>query len=769
MRRARIGLLGLLVALGGAGRAPADPLPGAPAFAPELRARLDAALAARGADHDVRSRHRTSDGRPRFINRLILETSPYLLQHAHNPVNWYSWGDAAFADARRLGRPVFLSIGYSTCHWCHVMEEESFDDPEIAEYLNRHYIAVKVDREERPDIDGVYMTAVRILTRGGGGWPLTVWLTPDRDPFYGATYLPPRTGARGAKTGLLELLELLARSFDERRGDIAKQSQSLRVAVENVLAPESSVGVPKAENLRAALASYRARFDAENGGVRGRHKFPSSLPIPFLLRIHRRTGDAGALRMARTTLDAMRRGGLYDHVGGGFHRYTTEPTWTVPHFEKMLYDNAQLISAYTEAHQVTGDPAYAALVRDVADYVARDMTAPLGTFYSATDADSEGEEGRYFVWTRSQLREAVGPALAPLAIAAYGATAKGNFPEGRNVLRRDQTAEELGRLLGQSPEQVERGMKQVRERLRAARARRIPPHRDEKQLVAWNGLMISALARAGMALGEPDWIERASRAARVLLDRARPGGRLARYLADGVPRGNGILDDYAFFEAGLLDLFEASGESAWLEAALWLQAELDRHFADPAGGYWITRDDAEELLAREKPVRDGALPSGNSIAALNLLRLYYLTTDEEYRERAEMALRSFSDILAENPTSMGRMLDALDFLLDTPKEILIVTPADRSDAEPFLRELGRVFLPNRVLVVAPEAEIPALEQKVPLLSRKRALGGRATAYVCENRVCDLPAREPGLFAEQIRKRPAPYSGTGASPSSEEGG
>ena len=419
----------------------------------------------------------------------------------------------------------------------------------------------------------------------------------------------------------------------------------------------------------------------------------------------------------------------------------------------MLYDNALLVVAYTEAWQATGDPAYAEVVRDVLDYVARDMTSELGTFYSASDADSEGEEGTYFVWTREQVAAAVGEPNAPLALAAYGVTDRGNFEGSRNVLRRDRDAAALAAKLNLPTPEVESRLGAIRESLREVRAQRIPPHTDPKQLVGWNGLMISAFARAGLAFGEAAWTRRAERAAEVLLERARPDGRLVRYLIDGRPHGVGVLDDYAFLEAGLLDLFEATGEVRWLEAARALQSELDAAFATGTGGYWLTRHDAEPLLAREKPGSDGARPSGNSVAALNLLRLYLWTSDESYRAEAEMTVRSFSTALDERPTQLGRLLDAVDFMLDTPKEILIVTPGERAEAEPFLRELGSVFLPNRILVVVPEPELERLAQQVPLLQRKRALDGRTTAYVCENRVCDLPARDPALFRKQLDQRP----------------
>ena len=741
-----------------AGSAQAGPPPGSAAFSEELAARVATAAERFGPDYVPRTRHLDDHGAARFTNRLVLEESPYLLQHAHNPVNWYPWGDEAFETARRLGRPVLLSIGYSTCHWCHVMEEESFEDLEIARYMNQNYIAIKVDREERPDVDDVYMDAVQLIS-GSGGWPMTMWLTPDRRPFYGGTYFPPRDSPRFQRPGLLSLLEQLRRLYDEEPERVLAAGLDLTRRIEAGSTHRGGLGMPGTRELERALAAYLRSYDAENGGLRQQRKFPSSLPLPFLLRAHLRSGDETPLRMARTTLDAMRRGGIYDHVGGGFHRYTTEPTWTVPHFEKMLYDNAQLVTAFTEAYQLTGDPAYAQVARDVLAYVSREMTSPLGSFYAATDADSEGEEGTFFVWNPAQVGEAVGAELAPLALAAYGVKAQGNFEQRMTVLRRDRSVAELAAEFERPPAQVEAELEQIRIRLRETRAGRVPPLRDDKQLVGWNGLMIQAYVRAGFALRAPDWIARGARAARALLERAASDGRLARYLKDGRAHGIGVLDDYAFLIAALLDLFEVNGDPFWLDRALELQADLDRRFFDEEdGGYFMTPSDGERLLVRQKPGSDGALPSGNSVAALNLLRLYSLTSGEAYRERAEMTLRAFSGVLAQRPTSLGRMLDAVDYLAGTPKEILIVTPESRSEADPFLAELARVFLPNRIVVVTTESELSELSGRVPLLEHKRALDGKPTAYVCEDRVCEAPARSAAQFAKQIRaprkKQPA---------------
>ena len=730
----------------------ADPLPGAEPLPAALSKRIERA---RKANKTPRTRHTQADGRARYANRLALEASPYLQQHAHNPVNWFPWGDEAFAEAERLKRPVLLSIGYSTCHWCHVMEEESFEDPEIAEFMNRHYVAIKVDREERPDVDGVYMAAVQALT-GGGGWPMTVWITPDRRPFYGGTYFPPRAGA-GGRPGFLPLLQRLAAIYDREGAEVAASAGELTAVVTRILEPEPAVGIPGAEEIERALDAYKRAFDPTNGGLRGRQKFPASLPLPLLLRAHRRSGDPELERMVRITLDAMSRGGIYDHVAGGFHRYTVEPTWTVPHFEKMLYDNALLVLAYVEGWQATGDPAYGRVARDVLDYVAREMTAPEGSFYSATDADSEGEEGLFFIWDHQSLRDAAGPELADLAIQAYGLDSPANFEGTHWVLRRDRSAQQLASARKEPVAEIEAALEQIRARLREARSKRVPPLRDDKQLVSWNGLMIEAFARAGLAFRDAKLVGHATAAARAVLSRGYADGVLTRYLLNGKPHGRGLLNDYAFFISGQIALFEATGNPRWLQAAIALQAAQDRGFFDnQVGGYWISPEDGDALLVREKPVRDGALPSGNARSALNLLRLYHLTGSPLYRERAEMTLRVFSDVLRREPSAYGRMLEAVDFLVDTPLEILIVTPHDDPQPEPFLQVLGRAFLPNRIVAVVPEARVAELSATLPLLEEKRALGGSVTAYVCENRVCQQPARDPELFAVQLARDARPY-------------
>ncbi|HWL87659.1 MAG TPA: thioredoxin domain-containing protein, partial [Polyangiaceae bacterium] len=625
-------------------------LPGAPRLDSATAAKLDAKWHARAPDYKPRTRHLREDGTPKYTNRLFLESSPYLLQHAHNPVNWYPWGDEAFETAKKLGRPVLLSIGYSTCHWCHVMEEESFEDEEIARYLNENYIAIKVDREERPDVDAIYMAAVQALT-GSGGWPMTTWLTTDRKPFFGGTYFPARDGDRGARFGFFTLLKRLKSEYDGSRDRVVSSSNELAEDIQRGLLPTGGTSdVPSEAILDAAARGYTERFDATWGGVGEGTKFPSSLPIRFLLRHHRRSGNPQSLRMAVITLEKMARGGIYDQVGGGFHRYSTDAHWLVPHFEKMLYDNALLVMDYLEAYQATGRQDFMRVAREILRYVDRDMTSPDGAFYSATDADSPApgghrEEGRFFTWTPDEVREVVGTERARVVTAYYGVTAHGNF-EGRNILNAPALLPEAAGTLHLSTDKVRAIIDESRELLYAARAKRSPPARDEKILSAWNGLMISAYARAALVLGDPGYAAKAARAAHFVLDRLRRDGRLLRSFKDGEAKNDGYLDDYAFTIAALLDLFELTGEPQWLREGMHLDEVLAKHYADgPNGGFFLTSDDQPKLLAREKPGYDGAEPSGNSVSALNLLRLYELTFSQRYAERADRTLAAFRTTL----------------------------------------------------------------------------------------------------------------------------
>jgi len=772
--RLLLALLALLVLPGAAGEEAALPapvpeaLPGAAPFPPELRRALSRALAARGPDRAPRTRHLDERGRPLYTNRLLLETSPYLEQHAHNPVDWHAWGDDAFALARRLERPVFVSIGYSTCHWCHVMEEESFDDAEIARLLNGHFVAIKVDRELRPDVDAVYLSAVQAMT-GSAGWPLNVWLTPDREPFYGGTYFPRE--ARGGRRGFGDVLRALTETWREERAQLQLVARDLRAAVEADLGvpPATSSGLPDAADWRRAVERHAARIDPEWGGVGRRTKFPATVPVRMLLRYQRRSGDDRARDLALLTLDRMAAGGLRDHVGGGFHRYATDPRWRVPHFEKMLYDNALLARAYLEAYEATGRPRYRAVAEETLDYAAREMRGPGGGFYSATDADSEapdGEsrEGAYYTWTEAELAAVLDGPVLSLVRDHYAITPEGDL-DGRNVLRIGRPLEELAQASGEALATLEARRDAALATLRRARARRPPPLRDEKQLAAWNGLMISAFARAAFALERDDYADVAVRAAEHVLERLHDPatGRLQRVALGEKTGGPAFLDDYAFLIAGLLDLHEVRPEPRWLARALALQSVLDRDYADPAGGYFASAHEGPRWIERVKPSRDGATPSGTSVTALNLLRLAALTGDAEPAGAAARLLSTFRPLLRESPTALSELWIAVDFALDRAREVVLVD-ADPPDPGllPLLDVVRRVYAPNRVLLVVREGDdLAAHRALVPWLRGKRALDGRATAYVCEDHVCALPTSDPAELRRQLAVVAPLSAGAGA--------
>jgi hypothetical protein len=736
--------------------ADADSLPGAPAFDETLVVEIGAARVKQDPQYKPRTRHLRADGSAKYTNRLFLESSPYLLQHAHNPVNWYPWGNEAFEAAHKLGRPVFLSVGYSTCHWCHVMEEESFEDEEIARVLNENYIAIKVDREERPDVDAIYMSAVQLLT-GRGGWPMTVWLTPDKKPLFGGTYFPPRDGDRGAQVGLLTLLDRIREVYDTEPDRIARAADEITERLRQNLTPPVGQGLPGAPVIHEAARFYKERFDSVFGGMQGAPKFPSSLSIRFLLRYHLRTGDKQSLQMAEVTLEKMVAGGIYDHVGGGFHRYSTDVSWLVPHFEKMLYDNAILALTYLEGYQATGREDFARVVREILRYVGRDMTSPSGAFYSATDADSlnpEGhrEEGWFFTWTPEEIEAVLGEDRARVLTTYYDVTARGNF-EGRSILNTPGRLDEIAPALGLSPEEVRSIVEESKELLYEARGKRSPPLRDEKILTSWNGLMISAFAQAALILEDEEYERRAEAAADFLLENLFREGRLVHSYKDGKARNNAFLSDYAFFAAGLLDLYEITGNPRWLRAAIDLDAVLEKFYEDKEnGGFFMTPSDHENLLVREKPGYDGAEPSGNSVAVMNLLRFYEFTTEDRYRKRSENGLEAFNGTLRESPSALSEMLLATDFYLDEPKEVIIITPNSRAEAEPLLEQLRATFVPNRILAVVSEGEeLESQAKLIPLLEGRIAKQGKATAYVCSGGICELPTTDPEVFAKLLRE------------------
>jgi len=729
-------------------------LPGAEALPKELREELARNLHARGSEYEPRTQNLREDGSPLFTNRLFLERSPYLLQHAHNPVNWYPWGDEAFEAAKRLGRPVLVSIGYSTCHWCHVMEEESFDVKEIALQLNRDFIAIKIDREARPDIDAVYMSALHAMGQRGG-WPLNAFVTPDRKPFYGGTYFPP-SDMRG-RPSFSRVLRTIKEQFDKDPEAVGATAE--RVAVELRKNLESRVATssraPTDAILKWARHDAGNRMDLEWGGQQGSPKFPSSMPLRFLLRYARRSGDEQALWMATHTLGKMAAGGMYDQIGGGFHRYSTDAHWLVPHFEKMLYDNALLVSTFVEAWQTTGDDEHQRIAREILQYLDREMTSEEGVFYSATDADNlapngEMEEGAFFTWTPKETLDALGAKQATIVNAYYDISDAGNF-EGRTIPSVSRSARDVANELGLSRTAVEKAVREGKERLYEVRLRRNAPLRDEKVLVAWNGLAISAYAKAGFAFGEERYVESAGRAASFILENMRDGARLRRVYKSGKAWGPAFLEDYAFFIQGLLDLHEASQDLRWLREALALQKVLDTHYLDElGGGYFKTANDGEKLLAREKPGSDAAIPAGNSVEALNLLRLAEFTGDTEHLSTFDLLYSAFDEVLTSSPSALSEMLLAVDYALDTTKEIVLVRPEVGGDLDAMLAPIRAAFVPNSILAVTTEgAEMKKRGELIPLVKHRVARQGQVTAYVCQKQICLLPTADPKVLAEQI--------------------
>jgi uncharacterized protein len=699
------------------------------------------------------------------MNRLIHEKSPYLLQHAHNPVDWYPWGEEAFSKARREDKPIFLSVGYSTCHWCHVMERESFEDEETARVLNAHFVPIKVDREERPDVDRVYMTYVQAAT-GGGGWPMSVWLTPDLRPFVGGTYFPPedRWGRPSFRSVLLKIAEM----WRDQRDDVAAASGSALEQLRAIASLRTDAGAAPGESLLdRGCSRIQASYDPRYGGFGDAPKFPRPVVCNFMLRHYARTGDTDALEMTLHTLRKMADGGMHDHVGGGFHRYSTDARWHVPHFEKMLYDQAQLACSYLEAYQITHERLYADVARDILDYVLRDMTGPEGQFFSAEDADSpvagnpaERSEGAFYVWEWREIAQALGDEDSELFCFHYGVERDGNAGHdpagelrGQNVLIVSHALDETAARFGRSPQEVEELLARARAKLFDLRVRRPRPQRDDKALTAWNGLTISAFARAHQVLNDSRYLDAANRAALFvaanLLD--PHSGRLFRRHRAGEAAIPAYLDDYAFLIQGLLDLYEAAFDVSCLTRAIALQKTQDALFWDEAsGGYFSTTGGDPSILLRVKEDYDGAEPSGNSIAALNLLRLSEMTDGAEMRQKAERLLRAFGGAMERVPEAMPQMLVALGFHLGGAKRIVVAGRAGASDTTAMLREVHAHFIPNKVLLLADRGdgrESPAgLTESV---RDARMLDGKATAYVCEHFVCQRPTNDAAQLASMI--------------------
>ena len=677
-------------------------------------------------------------------NKLIKEKSPYLLQHAYNPVDWHAWNEEAFEKAGAENKPIFLSIGYSTCHWCHVMEKESFEDAEVAELMNEAFVSIKVDREERPDIDHVYMTVCQMMT-GSGGWPLTIVMTPDKKPFFAATYIPK--GSRFGRTGLMELIPRISEVWRNRHKDVLESAENMTAALQS-MEKEKPGELLDAGVFDKAFEDLSQRFDKTYGGFSGAPKFPTPHNFFFMLRYWRRTDHQEALKMVEKTLQEIRWGGIFDQVGFGFHRYSTDKEWLVPHFEKMIYDQAMLALAYLETFQATGNTVYSDTAREIFAYVLRDLRSPEGGFYSAEDADSEGVEGKFYVWTEQELRETLPPDEADLIVRVFHVEKNGNFREeasgenlGANILHTGKSLANIASEMNLPEKELKKKIDSARSRLFEARERRIHPHKDDKILTDWNGLMVAALARGAQVLGDKAYSDAAEGAVEFILKKLRtPDGRLLHRFREGEARIPAHLDDYAFLVWGLLETYEATFDARFLKIALELNKDMIHHFWDAqGGGLYFTSDDAENLIVRKKEVYDGALPSGNAVAMLNLLRLGRFTGDADLEDRAFKLQRAFSEQVRQFPSGYTQFLSAVDFSLSSSHDVVI---SGTLGAKEMLDALRSRFSPNQVLLFRPAGEESAgIDALAAFAKNYDPVNGKATAYVCSGRACKDPTTE----------------------------
>ncbi|EKF86441.1 thioredoxin domain-containing protein [Methanobacterium formicicum] len=691
-------------------------------------------------------------------NHLKNEKSPYLLQHVDNPVDWYPWGDEAFNKAKNEDKPIFLSIGYSTCHWCHVMARESFQDPEIGDLLNQVFVPVKVDREERPDIDSVYMTVCQMIT-GSGGWPLTVIMTPDLKPFFAGTYFPKDTGPRG--TGLRDLILNVRDLWDNKRGELVKSAEELTHSLQQISegplpqTVKGSQGFPESsqelgeEILKQAYQSLSDNFDEKYTGFGNNQKFPTPHHLLFLLRYWKHTGEDMALTMVERTLDAMKKGGIYDHVGFGFHRYTVDRQWMVPHFEKMLYDQALLAIAYTEAFQATGKTQYRETAEEVLEYILRDMRSPEGGFYSAEDADSEGEEGKFYLWTQDEIMDLLGSNDGALFSEIYSVSEEGNFKDeatrvktGKNILHRTQTWDELSKKLGISTEELWWKTETARETLFHARKSRIHPHKDDKVLTDWNGLVIVALALAGNSFKREDYLMAAGDAVKFIMTKLHHQGRLKHRWRDGEAAVDGNLDDYAYLIWGLLELYQATFQSEYLEIALKLNQTLLEHFLDhDNGGFYFTSDFTQKILVRQKEAYDTALPSGNSVQMMNLEKFSLIIDDMKISESFHGLESYFASMITQSPSAFTMFLSAIILKIGPSFQVVICGEKDSPDTQVLLNTIQKEYLPNVILILN-SSDDSLINQIVGSLEHKTIVNGQATAYVCGNGTCHAPVNNP---------------------------
>jgi len=686
-------------------------------------------------------------------NRLINEKSPYLLQHADNPVDWYPWNDEAFERAREMDKPIFLSIGYSTCHWCHVMAHESFEDHEIAQLLNESFVPIKVDREERPDIDQIYMSVCQMLT-GSGGWPLTIIMTPEREPFFAGTYFPKQS-AHG-RIGMNELIPRVAHIWANEREEVRKARSRIQEAL-NEIAPTPSSFVINDALLTRAYQQLESEFDSEYGGFGRAPKFPTPHRLMFLLRHWKRTGEPNALRIVKTTLDAMARGGIRDHVGSGFHRYSTDREWLLPHFEKMLYDQALLLIAYSEAYLVTGDSQFAEIADEIISYVERELTSPEGGFYSAEDADSEGVEGKFYIWTKAEIKEILGED-ADLFCQVYGITSEGNFLEeatrertGANIPHLSVALDEMAEELDMRIDELEEKLDMMRQSLFDARETRIRPHRDDKILTDWNGLMIAALAIASRALGKSQYVETAITASefieRELVD---SDGKLLHRYRDSEAGIDAFLDDYAFCIWGLLELYQSTFDTRYLSRALELsEIVIDDYWDSENAGFYFSPDSSRDLIMRMKESYDGAMPSGNSVMMSVLIKLSHLTARSEFAEKAQQLAVALGERVEQVPASHAQLLNGIGLALGPTSELVIVGDPNDSSTQAMLSILKSKFLPNTVTLFIDPQNRDLVAEMAPFTQSMEMLNNKSTAYVCVNHTCDLPTTDPKHMIELI--------------------
>tara|TARA_B100001123_G_scaffold97718_1_gene112408 strand:- start:3221 stop:5299 length:2079 start_codon:yes stop_codon:yes gene_type:complete len=679
-------------------------------------------------------------------NKLVNETSPYLLQHANNPVDWLPWGNEALELAKTQDLPILLSVGYSACHWCHVMERESFENPDIAKLMNDNFVCIKVDREERPDIDSIYMSAVQVMT-GQGGWPMTVFLTPEAKPFYGGTYFPPED--RGGLPSFPKLLTSLSLAYREKKSEILEATEQLFKRIEGISSGFGEGTELDVVILDKAQQKILEQFDHQNGGTGLQPKFPQPVTYEFLLRHYARFGNFQSLEIVEKTLTKMAQGGIHDQIGGGFHRYSTDTYWLVPHFEKMLYDNALLVQLYLHAYQITGDAYYREVVERTLGYVSREMTGPQGEFYSSQDADSEGVEGKFFVWRPEQIRQILGNQQGEIFNDYYGVTKEGNF-EGMSILHVASNCRDIAQKYGTTEKYVNSSLEKSREILLEHRNHRIAPDLDDKVISSWNGMMLRSYAEAGAVFGHSEYLDKANQNAKFISDNLISDGRLLRTYRDGQSNLKAYLEDYAFVIDGFLSLHQATLDPKWIHQSMSLcESMMELFWDDESECFYDTGIDHEELFIRPKDYMDNAIPSGSSMASDVILRIAIITGDMSLRTKSEKIVRSFTELMTRFPAASGKWLSALDFILDTPKEIAIVGNVEEEGTVGLLAAVSKNYIPNKVVVGSSGYSLEPNSISIPLLQNKCEIDGKPAAYVCENYVCMLPVTDPIELTNQL--------------------